>query len=144
MKKKVLALLLSACMVISMAGCSSGGKETAAGNTGGGGGEGSNAASAEAGDTSLPEGFNATGMPIMNEKITLKVWIEGGADIDWEQNQIVKEIEEKSNIKLQIISTPLSDALQKRNLMLASGDYPDLILTDWPTVFTKSDIMQYG
>lgn len=144
MKKKVLALLLSVCMVISMAGCSSGGKETAAGNTGGGGGEGSNAASAEAGDTSLPEGFNATGMPIMNEKITLKVWIEGGADIDWEQNRFVKEIEEKSNIKLQIISTPLSDALQKRNLMLASGDYPDLILTDWPTVFTKSDIMQYG
>lgn len=143
MKKKVLALLLSACMVISMAGCSSGGKETAAGNTGGGGGEGANAA-AEAGDTSLPEGFNATGMPIMNEKITLKVWIEGGADIDWEQNRFVKEIEEKSNIKLQIISTPLSDALQKRNLMLASGDYPDLILTDWPTVFTKSDIMQYG
>ena len=104
MKKKVLALLLSACMVISMAGCSSGGKETAAGNTGGGGGEGSNAASAEAGDTSLPEGFNATGMPIMNEKITLKVWIEGGADIDWEQNQIVKEIEEKSNIKLPMRS----------------------------------------
>ena len=136
MKKKVLALLLSACMVISMAGCSSGGKETAAGNTGGGGGEGANAA-AEAGDTSLPEGFNATGMPIMNEKITLKVWIEGGADIDWEQNRFVKEIEEKSNIKLQIISTPLSDALQKRNLMLASGDYPDLILTDWPTVFTS-------
>ena len=34
--------------------------------------------------------------------------------------------------------------LQKRNLMLASGDYPDLILTDWPTVFTNSDIMQYG
>ena len=95
MKKKVLALLLSACMVISMAGCSSGGKETAAGNTGGGGGEGANAA-AEAGDTSLPEGFNATGMPIMNEKITLKVWIEGGADIDWEQNRFVKEIEEKS------------------------------------------------
>ncbi|MCI6708755.1 MULTISPECIES: extracellular solute-binding protein [Eisenbergiella] len=144
MKKKMLALLLSACMVISMAGCSSGGEETAAGNTGGGGGEGSNAASAEAGDTSLPEDFNATGMPIMNEKITLKVWIEGGADIDWEQNRFVKEIEEKSNIKLQIISTPLSDALQKRNLMLASGDYPDLILTDWPTVFTKSDIMQYG
>ena len=28
--------------------------------------------------------------------------------------------------------------------MLASGHYPDLILTDWPTVFTKSDIMQYG
>ena len=146
MKKKLLALFLSACMVISMAGCASGGKEkdTAAGSTGGGGGEAAGTEAAEAGDASGPEGFNATGMPIMNEKITLKVWVEGGADIDWEQNRFVKEIEEKSNIKLEVISTPLSDALQKRNLMLASGDYPDLILTDWPTVFTKSDVMQYG
>ena len=141
MKKRVLALLLSACMVISIAGCSSGKTETGADSKGG---EGSAAAASEAADASGPEGFNATGMPIMNEKITLKVWIEGGADIDWEQNRFVKQIEEKSNIKMEIISTPLSDALQKRNLMLASGDYPDLILTDWPTVFTKSDIMQYG
>lgn len=141
MKKRVMALLLSACMVLGMAGCSSGKAET---TSDGGGGKVSDAASEAAADASGPEGFNATGMPIMNEKITLKVWIEGGADIDWEQNRFVKEIEEKSNIKLQIISTPLSDALQKRNLMLASGDYPDLILTDWPTVFTKSDIMQYG
>lgn len=141
MKKRVLALLLSACMVISIAGCSSGKTETGADSKGG---EGSASASSEAADASGPEGFNATGMPIMNEKITLKVWIEGGADIDWEQNRFVKQIEEKSNIKMEIISTPLSDALQKRNLMLASGDYPDLILTDWPTVFTKSDVMQYG
>lgn len=141
MKKRVLALLLSACMVISIAGCSSGKTETGADSKGG---EGSAAAASEAADASGPEGFNATGMPIMNEKITLKVWIEGGADIDWEQNRFVKQIEEKSNIKMEIISTPLSDALQKRNLMLASGDYPDLILTDWPTVFTKSDVMQYG
>ena len=63
----MLALLLSACMVISMAGCSSGGKETAAGNTGGGGGEGANAAAER--EILLPEGFNATGMPIMNEKL---------------------------------------------------------------------------
>nr|WP_308626335.1 extracellular solute-binding protein [uncultured Eisenbergiella sp.] len=141
MKKRVLALLLSACMVISIAGCSSGKTETGADSKGG---EGSASASSEVADASGPEGFNATGMPIMNEKITLKVWIEGGADIDWEQNRFVKQIEEKSNIKMDIISTPLSDALQKRNLMLASGDYPDLILTDWPTVFTKSDVMQYG
>lgn len=124
-----------------MAGCSSGKAETASDSGGGGA---SDAASEAAADASGPEGFNATGMPIMDEKITLKVWIEGGADIDWEQNRFVKEIEEKSNIKMDIISTPLSDALQKRNLMLASGDYPDLILTDWPTVFTKSDVMQYG
>lgn len=117
MKKKLLAGLLAGCMAMSMAPV----------------------ASAEA-----PEGFNATGMPIMNEKITLKVWIEGGADIDWEQNALLKEIEEKSNIKLEIISSPLADALQKRNLMLASGDYPDIILTDWTAIFSKSDVMQYA
>ena len=114
MKKRVMALLLSACMVLGMAGCSSGKAET---TSDGGGGKASDAASEAAADASGPEGFNATGMPIMNEKITLKVWIEGGADIDWEQNRFVKEIEEKSNIKMEIISTPLSDALQKRNLM---------------------------
>ena len=72
MKKRVLALLLSACMVISIAGCSSGKTETGADSKGG---EGSAAAASEAADASGPEGFNATGMPIMNEKITLKVWI---------------------------------------------------------------------
>ena len=141
MKKKMLALLLSACMVISMAGCSSGGKEK---DVAAGGGEAAGTAGAEAGEASEPEGFNATGMPIMNEKITLKVWVEGGADIDWEQNRFVKEVEEKSNIKMEIISSALSDSLQKRNLMMASGDYPDMILTDWTALFTKSDVMQYG
>ncbi len=137
MKKRLLAILLSACMVVGVAGCSS--KET------GGSSDQASSGTADSGAASSePEGFNATGMPIMDEKITLKVWIEGGADIDWEQNRFVNQIEEKANIKLEIISTPLADALQKRNLMLASGDYPDLILTDWPTVFTKSDVMQYA
>jgi len=157
MKKRVLALMLSACMVLSMAGCASGNqgadtggsKEEASDASGSDSTEASDseatdASGSESADASGPEGFNATGMPIMNEKITLTAWIEGGADIDWEQNGFIKEIEEKSNIKLEIISTPASDAIQKRNLMLASGDYPDLILTDWTAIFSKSDIMQYA
>lgn len=47
MKKRVLALLLSACMVLGMAGCSSGKAETA---SDGGGGKASDAASEAAAD----------------------------------------------------------------------------------------------
>ena len=157
MKKKALALLLALAMTAAMAGCGGSGgdsgeskgsaedsgesKTEQSADAGSGDGEdaGSEGESAEG-----PAGFNATGMPIMNEPITLTAWIEGGADTDWSQNVFLKEIEEKANIKLEIISTPSSDSLEKRNLMLAGDDYPDLLLTDWTAILTKSDIMQFA
>ena len=157
MKKKALALLLALSMTAAMAGCGGSGgdsgeskgsaedsgesKTEQSADAGSGDGEdaGSEGESAEG-----PAGFNATGMPIMNEPITLTAWIEGGADTDWSQNMFLKEIEEKANIKLEIISTPSSDSLEKRNLMLAGDDYPDLLLTDWTAILTKSDIMQFA
>nr|WP_304579897.1 extracellular solute-binding protein [uncultured Acetatifactor sp.] len=157
MKKKALALLLALSMTAAMAGCGGSGGDS--GESKGGAadsGESKTEQSADAGSgdeedagsegesAEGPAGFNATGMPIMNEPITLTAWIEGGADTDWSQNMFLKEIEEKANIKLEIISTPSSDSLEKRNLMLAGDDYPDLLLTDWTAILTKSDIMQFA
>lgn len=157
MKKKALALLLALSMTAAMAGCGGSGGDS--GESKGGAadsGESKTEQSADAGSdeqedtgsgdeaTDGPAGFNATGMPIMNEPITLTAWIEGGADTDWSQNMFLKEIEEKANIKLEIISTPSSDSLEKRNLMLAGDDYPDLLLTDWTAMLTKSDVMQFA
>ena len=157
MKKKALALLLALSMTAAMAGCGGSGGDS--GESKGGAadsGESKTEQSADAGSgdeedagsegesADGPAGFNATGMPIMNEPITLTAWIEGGADTDWSQNVFLKEIEEKANIKLEIISTPSSDSLEKRNLMLAGDDYPDLLLTDWTAILTKSDIMQFA
>lgn len=157
MKKKALALLLALSMTAAMAGCGGSGGDS--GESKGGAadsGESKTEQSADAGSgdeedagsegesAEGPAGFNATGMPIMNEPITLTAWIEGGADTDWSQNVFLKEIEEKANIKLEIISTPSSDSLEKRNLMLAGDDYPDLLLTDWTAILTKSDIMQFA
>ena len=157
MKKKALALLLALSMTAAMAGCGGSGGDSGESKGGAadsgeskteqsadaGSGDGEDAGS-EGGSAEGPAGFNATGMPIMNEPITLTAWIEGGADTDWSQNVFLKEIEEKANIKLEIISTPSSDSLEKRNLMLAGDDYPDLILTDWTAILTKSDIMQFA
>ena len=90
------------------------------------------------------DNVNQSGFPIVNEPITLNVWIEGGADVDWENNSFVKKIEEESNIKLVVTPAPSADALQKRNLVLASDELPDLMLFDWPTIASKPDIMLYG
>ncbi len=157
MKKKALALLLALSMTAAMAGCGgSGGDSGESKGSAEDSGESKTEQSADAGSgdeedagsegesADGPAGFNATGMPIMNEPITLTAWIEGGADTDWSQNVFLKEIEEKANIKLEIISTPSSDSLEKRNLMLAGDDYPDLLLTDWTAILTKSDIMQFA
>lgn len=157
MKKKALALLLALAMTAAMAGCGgSGGDSGESKGSAEDSGESKTEQSADAGSgdeedagsegesAEGPAGFNATGMPIMNEPITLTAWIEGGADTDWSQNVFLKEIEEKANIKLEIISTPSSDSLEKRNLMLAGDDYPDLLLTDWTAILTKSDIMQFA
>lgn len=157
MKKKALALLLALSMTAAMAGCGGSGGDSGESKGGAadsgeskteqsadaGSGDEEDAGS-EGGSAEGPAGFNATGMPIMNEPITLTAWIEGGADTDWSQNVFLKEIEEKANIKLEIISTPSSDSLEKRNLMLAGDDYPDLLLTDWTAILTKSDIMQFA
>lgn len=157
MKKKALALLLALSMTAAMAGCGgSGGDSGESKGSAEDSGESKTEQSADAGSgdeedagsegesAEGPAGFNATGMPIMNEPITLTAWIEGGADTDWSQNVFLKEIEEKANIKLEVISTPSSDSLEKRNLMLAGDDYPDLLLTDWTAILTKSDIMQFA
>lgn len=82
--------------------------------------------------------------PIASELISFTVWIEGGSDTDWTNNGWLKEIEELTNIHVDIISSSSADALEKRNLLLASGDYPDMFLTDWTATFTQADVMQFG
>ena len=82
--------------------------------------------------------------PITSEKVTFDVWIEGGSDTDWSNNGWLKETEDITNIAINVIPSSSADALNKRNLLLASGDYPDMFLTDWNAIFTKADVMQFG
>lgn len=136
MKKQVLALVMALCMVLCVSACTpaaEGGGSTASGGESTGGQ--SEVAAA---------GFNETGFPIMNEPITLTAWIEGGSDWDWENNRFLAELAETTGITLEITPTATADASQKRNVMFASGDYTDLLLTDWNAMITKTDAMQYG
>jgi len=46
---------------------------------------------------------------------------------DFENNEFTKWLTEKTNVKLKFVSAPSTDSKTKLNLLLNSGDYPDVI-----------------
>ena len=48
-------------------------------------------------------------------------------DLSYEKNQATKIITDATGIKLEFIAAPAADKLTKLNLLLNSGDYPDII-----------------
>ena len=78
-------------------------------------------------DKDTPDYMNATGFPIAKDKITLKLM---GRKIpqngEWEEMEMFKRMEELTNIAFEF-DTPISTGyLEKKNLALVSGDYPDV------------------
>ena len=136
MKRKILAVFLALCMS-SLAACNGSGTSSTSGSTESG---------AEASGTTAetPENFNAEGLPIVNEPITVDTWIEGGTDINWTNNGFVNTVAEESGIQMEITAVSGADSVTQRNLRLASGDFPDVLMLDWTSIMTFTDIMQYG
>ncbi|GIN74145.1 sugar ABC transporter substrate-binding protein [Bacillus sp. J14TS2] len=88
------------------------------------------------------ENFNETGLPIVNEEITLT--IAGSYDArtgsNWNELETIKGINEGTNVKIDWQLSPSSDWAEKRNLLLgASQDLPDVMLK-----LTNSDVVQMG
>lgn len=72
-----------------------------------------------------PEGT----FPIVDEPITISMFIEGPSTVpDYEQNAFADWLTQKTNIALSI-DAPIADAGQRRSVMLASGDYPEVLMT---------------
>ncbi len=64
--------------------------------------------------------------PIVNKKIELDIFMPGSSEIiDIETNEFTKYMEEFSNIHINWDLAPSDGAIQKLNLVLASGDHPD-------------------
>ena len=137
MKRKILAVFLALCMSMSLVACNGGGTSSSGSSTESG---------AEASGTTAetPENFNAEGLPIVNEPITVDTWIEGGTDIDWTNNGFVNTVAEESGIQMEITAVSGADSVTQRNLRLASGNFPDVFMLDWTSIMTFTDIMQYG
>ena len=147
MKKKLIAALVTTAMLFTgLTGCggsSEGGAQTgktdsAATEETGESAGGETAAAAEPGDN-----FNETGYPIVNEPITLKVLL-GIRDVDsltpTEEMPALVRLEEQTGIHIEWEIIKGADWETKLNLMFASGEYPDIILSCNTTV----DDEEYG
>src|SRR3982751_6282799 len=67
--------------------------------------------------------------PIVNEPVTLKILVSNGEQVsDFNKNAYTQWLEEKTGVDLKIDVVNSTDAQTKLNLVLASGDLPDILL----------------
>lgn len=91
-------------------------------------------------DTRKLEGnLYVTGLPIVKEKETIKVMVPGFTEPN--EMEFYKRMEEKTNIRVEWEIFEYAQATEKKNLMFASGDYPDA-MGGW--LLDDNDIMTYG
>ncbi|WP_105614052.1 extracellular solute-binding protein [Vallitalea okinawensis] len=93
-------------------------------------------------ESDVPDYMNATGYPIVNEPITIKVVsTQTPVQAHFDDTVSIPELEKITGIHVDWELVPWSAANEKKNLMLASGDYPDVFLR----MFINSlDVITYG
>lgn len=122
MKKRIaasLSFILALCMV-GTACASNGEQQPAAGSQ-----------SPSSGASSQTGVVNQTGFPIANEKLTYTIMTPAGDPQETPRSEwlLLKQMEEETNIHIEwdIVHTGFDE---KKNLMFASGEYPDAILSE--------------
>ena len=111
----ILMLLMAFTMVMS--GCSS-----------------DNSSSSESGEPAAGDG-----------PVNISVFSVQESGIDIPTNQFTKFVEDKFNIKFNWQINPSDGAKEKRQISLASGDYPDAyLLTHYIDQFSQADLLKYG
>ncbi|XEC93749.1 extracellular solute-binding protein [Paenibacillus tarimensis] len=127
--RKKMAVLLSIIVVIVtvLAGCSGSGKNNGStGNTGNTGGE----PTQNAGNTEQPS----------SEPVEFSMFAVQQTT-PMETNMFTKAMEEKFNVKIKWELAPADGLQERKQLALASGDYPEVFLEG---KFNKSDQQRYG
>jgi putative aldouronate transport system substrate-binding protein len=86
-------------------------------------------------------GFNPTGLPIVTKPFTFSGVVNRrplhGPFADM---TVLKELEKKTGVTVQYIEIPEANFTERKNLMLASNDLPDVFLQN----LTDSDVLRYG
>ena len=117
------SLLLTCVLSVSLiAGCSSNGSE---------------------GSEADPDAkMNETGFPIVNDKITVTGFAgKFFANADWNNIKIWQEYEKMTNVHVQWDTVHTDSLAEKRNLLLAGGDYPEVF---YASAFPRADLLKYG
>lgn len=97
-------------------------------------------------DGASPDG-NATGTTTdtPSKPVELNVFAVQDPSIDLATNKYTKHVEDMFNIKFNFEVIPSDGAKEKRQISLASGDYPDAyILTHYVDQFSQADLLKFG
>jgi len=87
------------------------------------------------------KGFNATGYPIVSEPITITIVAQhdiAKGQKKYSEMELFRELEKKTNVRINWIEIPGSAWAEKKNLMFASGDLPDAF---WGNGIDDTDII---
>jgi len=86
--------------------------------------------------------FNTTGLPIVNETVTLKMLSPKSAlSPEFSEMEIFKQLEEQTNVKIDWENIPDTDFAEKKNLLLASSTLPDAF---YAAGFSDYELITYG
>lgn len=134
--KRLLVTLLAATMAFSsLAGCSGSSGSSSAQNTGDG---------SSAGGSASAGIMNETGLPIVNEEVTIRIAsYTGTAHQDgFEGIEQVQRWCEETGINLEFDTVPQTSWETHKTLIFSSGDIPDMICTN--AGLTDSDVLSYA
>lgn len=121
--KKALSLLLALCLMVSLFAACGGGDNKSSSS--------SQAAGDESGAAAEDANFNATGMPIVNEPVTLTFLYVKGANLrDFNENPMFQEMEKTTNVHIDWQYAGDADWGEQKSLLLAGGDLPDVFFGD--------------
>ncbi len=95
--------------------------------------------------SSSPQGGSPSGSSDSSKPVEISVFAVQESGIDIPVNKFTKHIEEQFNIKFNWQINPSDGAKEKRQISLASGDYPDAyLLTHYIDEFSQADVLKYG
>lgn len=137
--KRFLCILLCLAMVFSLAACKSETvpkEEPKKGDTAG------QDTPAPGGETAEESNLNAEGFPIVKEPITLKVFgQQGPVQAEWPTMDVLVEYQKMTNINLDFDIVPSQGYDEKKSLMFASNEYPDIFVRAF---LSNPEIVKYG
>lgn len=81
-----------------------------------------------------------TGLPLVKDKETFSIFVDD-SDENVGQKYMFPILEEQTNVGVDIMAYPYDVATEKKNILLNSGDYPDVI-AGW--TLSESDILNDG
>jgi putative aldouronate transport system substrate-binding protein len=75
-----------------------------------------------------------SGLPLTKDNVTFTVFIGGGtkdwiSSFDYKDNVFTKKVTDETGIKFEFIVTSAADHAERRNVMLSTGTYPDIIIS---------------